>query len=113
MTVKAFHTLLTWCIAITWLLNGLFCKVLNLVPRHQQIVSEILQTEYSRALTIAIGVSEICMAIWIVSGIRSRLNAVAQILIIATMNTLEFILVPHLLLWGRANAIFAFLERPL
>jgi hypothetical protein len=25
------------------------------------------------------------------------------------MNTLEFILVPDLLLWGRANAIFAFM----
>lgn len=25
------------------------------------------------------------------------------------MNTLEFILVPDLLLWGKANAIFAFI----
>jgi hypothetical protein len=28
-------------------------------------------------------------------------------LIIATMNTLEFMLVPNLLLWGKANSIFA------
>ena len=49
------------------------------------------------------------MAVWILSGIKRRLNAITQIIIIATMNTLEFILVPDLLLWGRFNALFAFL----
>jgi uncharacterized membrane protein len=89
--------------------NGLFCKVLNLVPRHQQIVAKILGDEHSRLLTIAIGCSEVLMAIWILSNIKSRLNAITQILIIAAMNTMEFILVPDLLLWGKANAIFAFI----
>jgi hypothetical protein len=49
------------------------------------------------------------MAVWILSGTRRRLNAITQMIIIATMNTLEFILVPDLLLWGRFNALFAFL----
>ena len=109
MTVKAIHNLLNYCIATVWIANGLFCKVLNLVPRHEQIVAEILSTEYSRSFTMAIGISEILMAIWIVSGIKSRLNAVTQILLVATMNLIEFIFVPHLLFWGRANAIFAFI----
>ena len=109
MTDKAIHKAFTYFIAIVWILNGLFCKVLNLVPRHQQIVAVILGAEYSRLLTIVIGCSEIGMAIWILSKIKTRLNAVAQIVIIAVMNTLEFILVPHLLLWGRFNAVFAFL----
>jgi uncharacterized membrane protein len=109
MTDKAIHRLLTYCIATIWVANGLFCKVLNLVPRHQQIVAKILGDKHSRLLTIAIGCSEIFMAIWILSNIKSRLNAITQILIIATMNTLEFILVPDLLLWGKANAIFAFI----
>lgn len=65
--------------------------------------------EYSRVLTIAIGFAEILMAIWILSHIKSRLNAMVQILIILTMNIMEFIIVPDLLLWGRANAIFAFI----
>ncbi len=107
MKYKSVHKLLTYCIATIWIANGLFCKVLNLVPRHQQIVARILGTEHSRSLTLAIGFSELFMAIWILSGIRSKLNAMTQILIIATMNTLEFILVPDLLLWGKANAIFA------
>lgn len=109
MTYKTIHTLLTYCIAIIWLTNGLFCKVLNLVPRHQQIVAGILGNKYSRTLTVLIGMSEIAMAIWIISGIKTRLNAITQIIIIAVMNTLEFILVPQLLLWGKYNSVFAFL----
>lgn len=108
MTDKTIHNLLTYCIATIWIVNGLFCKVLNLVPRHQQIVTRILGIEYSRLLTIAIGCSEIFMAIWISSNIKSRFNAIAQIAIVATMNTLEFILVPDLLLWGKWNILFAF-----
>ena len=109
MNEKAIHKILTYCIAMIWMANGLFCKVLNLVPRHQQIVATILRTEHAHLWTIVIGFSEIFMAIWILSNIQSRLNAIAQIVIIATMNTLEFFLVPGLLLWGRGNAIFAFI----
>ena len=49
------------------------------------------------------------MALWILSGIKSRLNTLLQIAVITVMNTLEFILVPGLLLWGRFNALFALL----
>ena len=99
--------LLTWLIASVWLINGLFCKVLNLVPRHQEIVGSILGIEFAQPLTILIGISEICMAIWFLSGIKSRFNAIAQISIVGLMNILEFILVPDLLLWGRFNILFA------
>ncbi len=109
MPDKKIHRLLTYCIASIWIANGLFCKVLNLVPRHQQIIENILGNEHSRLLTIAIGFLEILMAIWILSNYKTRLNAIVQIIMIATMNTLEFFLVPDLLLWGRFNAIFAFI----
>jgi len=103
------HKILTITIATVWLLNGLVCKVLNLVPRHQQIVAEILGQEHSRFLTVLIGFSEIIMAIWIVSGYKSRLNVVLQMVIVLTMNILESLLVPDLLLWGRMNFLFAIL----
>lgn len=103
------NKILTYCITTVWFANGLLCKVLNLVPRHQQIVSGILGNEHAGIFTKLIGVSEILMALWILSGIRSRFNAIVQVLIIATMNTLEFILVPDLLLWGRYNSLFAFI----
>lgn len=98
-----------WIIAGVWFVNGLFCKVLNLVPRHEEIVSRILGVSYSKVLTILIGIAEVFMGIWILSQYKSRLNAISQIILIATMNTLEFIMAPDLLLWGRFNAVFAFL----
>jgi uncharacterized membrane protein YphA (DoxX/SURF4 family) len=109
MSASRIHKILTYCIALVWLANGLFCKVLNLVPRHEQIVAKILGNEYSRLFTILIGLSEIAMAVWIVSGIKPRLNAIMQMLIVAVMNIMEFILVPGLLLWGRSNSVFALL----
>ena len=109
INVTTLHRSLNWFIAFVWIANGLFCKVLNLVPRHQQIVARILGENVARELTLAIGLAEIGMAIWIVSRIKPRLNAFTQIAVIATMNTLEFILVPDLLMWGRWNAFFAFL----
>jgi len=103
------HKILTFLIAAVWLINGLYCKLLNLVPRHQEIVARILGGSHAGILTKLIGLSEILMAVWILSRIKSRLNAVFQILIVAVMNSIEFILAPDLLLWGKANAIFAFL----
>ena len=99
---------LHYFIAAIWIVNGLFCKVLNFVPRHQEIVASILGNEHPRLLALLIGVAEIGMAAWIISGLDRRLNVIVQILVIATMNSLEFFLVPDLLLWGRANALFAF-----
>lgn len=99
---------LHYLFATVWIINGLFCKVLNLVPRHQEIVAVILGAEHARSITLLIGIAEIGMAAWILTGIRKRLNSVIQILVIASMNCLEFFLVPDLLLWGRANVFFAF-----
>lgn len=101
------YRLLNLLIAAVWIANGLFCKLLNLVPRHQEIVARILGNAHATLLTRLIGMAEIAMAVWIISGYWARQNALTQVLIIATMNVLEFILAPDLLLWGRFNLLFA------
>jgi hypothetical protein len=93
--------------ALIWLMNGFYCKVLHLVPRHELIVARILGPAYAHFFTVCIGCSEILMSVWIVSNISRKLNAVVQMLIIAIMNTIEFFLAADLLLWGKANALFA------
>lgn len=103
------NKILNYLIAAVWIANGLFCKVLDLVPRHQEIVARIIGNAHAGVLTRAIGFSEMAMAIWILSGIKPKLNAITQVVVIATMNSLEFIMAPDLLLWGRFNALFAFL----
>ena len=109
MTNRRIYKVLCFCIATVWIANGLFCKVLDLVPRHQQIVGRILGDRYARPLTILIGLSEIIMAIWILSGKKNKLNAITQILVVAIMNIIEYLLVPDLLLWGKFNSLFALL----
>jgi hypothetical protein len=97
------------CVGLVWLANGLLCKIFNLVPRHRQIVAKILGDEYASGLTMLIGLAEVVMAVWVFSRFKSKFNAIVQIVVIAAMNTLEFLLAPELLLWGRFNALFAFL----
>ena len=107
MRTPTVHRILTCFIAAVWIAFGLFCKVLNMVPRQERIVARILGEPYSALLTKGIGAAEIVMAIWILSGIKSRVNAATQIVVVAAMNVLEFFLAPDLLLWGRFNAVFA------
>jgi hypothetical protein len=77
-------SILTAIIASVWLINGLYAKLLGFVPRHG-------------------------VATWIMVGLYRRQTAAAQIGIILTMNVLETILAPDLLLWGRLNLLFAVL----
>ncbi len=107
MTNNTIHRLLSYFIALVWVINGLLCKVLNLVPRHRQIVASLLGEDYAKPLTLFIGLLEIGMAIWILSRLKTRVSATVQILVVATMNILEYSFVPDLLLWGKANALFA------
>ncbi len=107
--MKTVYQSINYFIAAVWLINGLYCKLLSLVPRHEEIVARILGEEHSRILTAVIGISEIIMAVWIVSGIKRKLNVILQMIVIAVMNIIEFILAPDLLLWEHYNSLFAFL----
>ena len=107
MSPKQLHRIITYFIATVWLINGLFCKVLNWVPRHEQIVGRILGESYARPLTLLIGLAELVMMAWVLSGFQKKLNAQLQIFVVILMNILEFTLVPDLLLWGRLNSLFA------
>lgn len=98
---------LRYAFAAIWLVNGLFCKVLGLVPRHERIVAAILGETHAHFLTLLIGVSEIVMAAWIISGWRYRFCAGVQMAVVLVMNAIEFFAVPQLLLWGHFNALFS------
>jgi len=107
MTRSVIHTVLTILISLVWLANGLYAKVLGFVPRHQEIAAKILGSEVSFLAVKVIGVLEICMFVWVISRKYSRFAAVTQIVIVLTMNILEFILAPELLLFGRLNIVIA------
>lgn len=92
-------------VAGVWFVNGLGCKVLDVVPRHRQIVERVLglAPDDATLLTKAIGFGEILIGLWVLTGLCPRLATWFQIALVATMNVLEFWLAPDLLLYGRAN----------
>ncbi len=94
-------------IALVWVLNGLVCKVLDFVPRHQEIVGIILGEAWASELTLLIGLSETALAMVILTRWQSRLVTFLQIGLVMVMNVMEFFLVSDLLLWGRLNLVFA------
>ena len=101
--------LLRYGIAAIWLANGLLCKVLHLVPRHEAIVARILGPAYAGSLTRLIGLAEIGLGLWVLVGRWPRSTAALQIALVLLMNALELWLAPDLLLWGRLNFAFALL----
>ena len=109
MKTNQVYQIITYFSSLVWLANGLLAKVLNLVPRHQEIVGRILSQEYSRPLTFMIGISEIIMALWILRPVDRKFTVMVQVCTVSVMNCIEFILVPDLLLFGRLNALFALL----
>ncbi|MES2997327.1 MAG: DoxX-like family protein [Verrucomicrobiota bacterium] len=97
------RTLLRIFFGFVWLVNGLWAKLLGGVPRHREIVARILGEEHSLVLTRMIGVVEIGMAVWILSGFRRKWSAIAQISAVLTMNVIEVLLARDLLLFGGWN----------
>ncbi len=93
--------------AAVWLFNGIWCKILDGVPRHREIVARTLGEEHSLLLTRLIGCGEVMMAAWILSGIRWKWSCAAQIAAVVAMNVTEFIMVPDMLLFGRINSLIA------
>ncbi|MCF6313561.1 MAG: DoxX-like family protein [Verrucomicrobiales bacterium] len=107
MNRRTLYISFRFLIGLVWLVNGLFCKVLGWVPRHEQIVARILGEEYAGSITVMIGLAEVLLACWVWSAWRSRVTTVLQMALVATMNVLEFFLSPELLLWGHYNALYA------
>ena len=107
MKKNTLHKILTILISLVWLINGLFAKVLGFVPRHQEIAAKILGDGISLIAVKVIGVLEIGMFMWVISRKYSRLAAIMQITVVLTMNVLEYIIAPELLLFGRLNIVIA------
>jgi len=107
MSRKKVYTFLTFFIGLVWLVNGLICKILNMVPRHQEIVGSILGNQYTSLITILIGVGEIILGVLIIVRFKPKLLAITQFLLVATMNIIEYLVAPNLLLWGKLNSLFA------
>lgn len=84
--------------ALVWLVYGAVFKLSGLVPRHQMIVGEMVGPSRAVTITIVIGIAEIAMAFWILSGVARRVCMVVQTIAIVAMNALELAFARELLL---------------
>ncbi len=71
------------------------------------IVSRVFGARYSSTITRLIGIAEIAMAIWIISGYFAQLSSALQIVLVLTMNVIEQKFARDLLLFGSMNFLFA------
>ena len=62
------------------------------------IVAAILGEEVATSITPLVGVAEIGIAVWILSGLFPRTCAAVQTTALVTMNALELLFAKHLLL---------------
>lgn len=92
------HRLATIFIAGVWIFHGLYSKILNGIPRHKMIVGEILGETVAEVAVIVIGVLEILVGCWVISGMFRRLNATVQTIALVSMNTLEILLAREFLI---------------
>jgi uncharacterized membrane protein YphA (DoxX/SURF4 family) len=88
-------------VALVWLFHGLFNKLLGGSPRHLAIVQSVpaLDGRTGEVVLTLVGVLEILLAVWILSGRWARTCAAVQTVVLLTMNVLELMFARHLLLW--------------
>ena len=85
-------------ITAVWIFHGLYSKILGGIPRHEQIVARVLGESLAKPATLAIGVLEILLGLWALSG-RARIPcAVVQTMAIVSMNALEILMAGDLLI---------------
>ena len=88
-------------VAGTWLVHGLYNKLLGGAPRHLAIVQAVpgLAGAAGEYMLAAVGVFEVAVAAWVLSRRAPRLCAATQTAVLLSMNLVELSFARHLLLW--------------
>lgn len=75
-------------IAAVWIYEGLWCKLLGRLPSQLAIVEEVprFTAGFANRLLRLLGIAEVLLALWVLSGIASPLCAVAQIAFLIVLN---------------------------
>src|SRR5215471_18325264 len=92
---------LRFLVAGVWLTHGLYNKLLGGSPRHLAIVQSVpgLAGATGTQMLVAVGVFEVVVALWVISGRAPRLCAATQTIVLLSMNVVELTYARPLLLW--------------
>lgn len=91
----------TAIVASVWLVHGLFNKLLHLSPRHLLIVQSVpgLAGARGEIVLTAVGLFEVGLALWVLSGWAAGVCAAMQTVVLLSMNIVELSFARSLLLW--------------
>ena len=83
-------------VAAVWLYEGFWCKVLAREPNQLKVVEAVpkLGPVFGKAFLLGLGVVETLVGVWVLSGLTPRLCAMAQTVLLVTLNL-------NGLLWAR------------
>ena len=93
------NKLIRLAIALVWLYQGFWCKVLGGVPRHEAVIAAVpfIGSAAGRSALIALGLLECGIGLWVLSGRWMRQAAIVQTVLLAAMNTGGLIWATHLI----------------
>ena len=93
------NKLIRLAIALVWLYQGLWCKVLGGVPRHEAVIEAVpfIGSAAGHSTLIALGLFECGIGLWVLSGRWMRQAAIVQTVLLAAMNAGGLIWAAHLI----------------
>lgn len=99
--VRHVASISTAIVASVWLIHGLFNKLLHFSPRHLLIVQSVPGAAGRRGELVlaAVGLIEVGIAVWVLSGCAPFICAAAQTVFLLAMNVVELSFARSLLLW--------------
>lgn len=107
------HWLIRGAVAAVWLYEGLWCKLLRGEPRELEVVQAVPRygPRFGAPFLMALGVVEVAIALWVLSGFSPLLCAVAQTVLLVSLNANGLIWARHVIDDPRGMVVknFAFL----
>ena len=99
MTLLTPLWLIRIAVASVWLYEGLWCKLLGGEPHQNKVVDSVpvLGPKVGALFLKVLGVVEVGLAVWVLSGFSPFLCAVAQTILLVTLNTNGLIFARHVI----------------
>jgi hypothetical protein len=107
------YWLIRGAVAAVWLYEGLWCKLLRGEPREIEVVKAVPRygERFGVPFLMTLGVVEVSIAVWVLSGAEPFLCALAQTVLLVTLNINGLIWSRHVIHDPRGMIVknFAFL----
>jgi len=107
------YWLIRGAVAAVWLYEGLWCKLLRGEPREIEVVKAVPRygERFGVPFLMTLGVVEVMIALWVLSGAEPFLCALAQTVLLVTLNVNGLIWSRHVIHDPRGMIVknFAFL----